>query len=201
MLRTLLATALLAFAPMVAQAAPEIGKQAPDFTGTDAAGEKVRLRDLKGNIVVLEWNNPGCPFVKKHYGSGNMQELQAYAAKQGVTWLTINSSAEGKQGNLTPVEATEFVAEQKAKVNNYILDYDGSIGKLYGAKTTPHMFVIDKNGALAYSGAIDDKTSPDPETVKSAHNYVKAAIDSLVAGKKVDVATTQPYGCFVKYAD
>jgi len=188
------------FCPLPLSAA-ETGKPAPAFDVKDIAGNAQSLSAYKGKIVVLEWNNPGCPFVKKHYGSGNMQALQKYATGHGVIWLTINSGAPGKQGHMDAPEAKAKIAEVGAHQTAYILDPDGALGLLYGAKTTPHMFVIDAQGKLAYAGAIDDTPTPDPEDVKTAHNYVKAAIDALLAGKRVAVAQTKPYGCSVKYKD
>ncbi len=191
----------LALLAVSAQAAPGIGKPAPDFTGTDAAGFVVTLSDFQGKIVVLEWSNPGCPFVHKHYDSGNMQALQSYATSKGLVWLTINSSAPGKQGHMDAALAKDYIAKNKVAATHYILDPEGKIGRLYEAKTTPHMFVIDANGTLAYMGAIDDKPTPDPASVEGAKNYVRAAIDDLLAGKPVATASTQSYGCSVKYGD
>lgn len=180
--------------------APVVGQPAPDFTGTDATGKTVKLSDLKGKIVVLEWHNPECPFVVKHYDSQNMQKLQSAAAqKPDLVWLSINSGAAGLQGHLTGAQASEYLTAQQAKPAHYILDAKGEIGQLYQAKTTPHMFVIDKEGVLAYAGAIDDKPTPRQTDIEGAKNYVTAAIEALEAGKKVEVATTQPYGCGVKY--
>lgn len=200
MFRSLFAAALILFST-TALAAPEIGKPAPDFTATDQNGKTVKLSDFKGRVTVLEWNNPECPFVKKHYDSGNMQKLQAYAHDNKVVWLAVNSSAEGKQGNMTMAQAKEHLAQSKSTVDHYLLDPEGKIGMLYEAKTTPHMFVIDKNGNLAYMGAIDDKPSTDAKDIDGATNYVRAALDSLMAGKPVAVADTKAYGCNVKYKD
>lgn len=198
-----LLTALVALAalslPAAAKAAPEVGKPAPDFSATDIAGAPVKLSDLKGKTVVLEWTNHECPFVVKHYGTGNMQETQKKAAEHGATWISIVSSAEGKQGNVTPEQAAEIVKKENAAPTHKILDASGEIGKLYDAKTTPHMFVVDKDGTLVYAGAIDDNDSAKPETVKGAKNYVLAALDDLKAGKPVMTAQTEPYGCSVKY--
>ncbi len=199
-LHVLLSTLFLLM-PMAANAAPELGKPAPDFTATAVDGATVKPSDFAGKVVVVEWNNPGCPFVKKHYDTGSMQKLQSYATKKGVVWLTVNSGAPDRQGNMTTEQAKEFITAQKLASTHYILDPEGSIGKLYGAKSTPHMFVIDKKGNIAYMGAIDDKPTTDPESLKGAKNYVKAAVDSLLAGKSVETASTQAYGCSVKYAD
>jgi hypothetical protein len=148
---------------------------------------------------VLEWTNPGCPFVKKHYGSGNMQALQKDALSQGIVWLSINSGAPGKEGNLTAEQAKADIAQSKARETAYILDPQGTLGHLYNAKATPHMFVIDTQGKLVYQGAIDNKPTPDPEDIKGADNYVKDAINALLAGKRVAMGQTRAYGCSVKY--
>jgi len=191
----------LALLPLstAAMAAPEIGKPAPEFMANDTNGKHVMLSELKGKTVVLEWTNHECPFVVKHYGSGNMQALQAEATKDGVVWVSIVSSAKGKEGNVNAEEANKLIADQKALPTHKILDESGEIGKLYDAKTTPHMFVIDKNGVLVYQGAIDDKSGFDQEEVKTAKNYVRAALADLKAGKPVEVSSTKSYGCGVKY--
>lgn len=184
-----------------AKAEPTIGSAAPDFTLPAADGSVVNLKDYAGKLVVLEWHNKGCPFVHKHYDSGNMQALQKEFTAKDVVWLTINSSAEGKQGYETAADALETFKKDGAASTHLLLDADGKVGRLYGAKSTPHMFVIDKDGKLAYAGAIDDKPSTDAEDVKTAHNYVRAALESLMAGKPVETAATKSYGCGVKYAD
>jgi peroxiredoxin len=191
----------LALLPLstAAMAAPEIGKPAPEFMANDTNGKHVMLSELKGKTVVLEWTNHECPFVVKHYGSGNMQALQAEATKDGVVWVSIVSSAKDKEGNVTAEAANKLIADQKAVPSHKILDESGEIGKLYAAKTTPHMFVIDKNGVLVYQGAIDDKSGFDQEEVKTAKNYVRAALADLKAEKPVEVSSTKPYGCGVKY--
>ena len=176
-----------------------VGQPAPDFTGTDSNGKTHKLSDFKGKTVVLEWTNPECPFVVKHYGSGNMQKLQADATKDGVVWLSISSSADGKEGYMTGEQANAYMTEQKSTPTARILDPSGDIGKLYGAKTTPHMFIVDANGTLVYAGAIDDNDSFSPDTVAGAKNYVAAALADIKAGKPVQTASTKPYGCGVKY--
>lgn len=200
-MKKLLLLATLALIPfsVTAHAAPEIGKPAPEFMANDTNGNHVMLSALKGKTVVLEWTNHECPFVKKHYNGGNMQALQKEATADGVVWVSIVSSAKGKEGNTTAEEANKIMVEQKAVPTHKILDESGAIGTLYGAKTTPHMFVIDKNGILAYAGAIDDKSSADPEDIKTAKNYVRAALADLKAGKPVETPATNPYGCGVKY--
>jgi peroxiredoxin len=183
-----------------ALAAPPIGSQAPDFQLPDANGKAVTLGQFKGKVVVLEWNNPGCPYVKKHYGSGNMQKTQAAARKDGVVWLSINSGGPGNQGHMNGAEAKSFVSAQKAQPTAYLLDPQGTVGKRYGAVTTPHMYVIDKAGKLAYVGGIDDRPTADQEDIAGARNHVLAALAEMKAGKTVSVATSRPYGCSVKYA-
>ena len=184
-----------------ALAAPPIGSQAPAFSLPDANGKMVSLDQFKGKVVVLEWNNPGCPYVKKHYESGNMQKTQAAARKDGVVWLSINSGAAGQQGHMNGAQAKAFVAGQKAQPSAYLLDAQGVAGKRYGAVTTPHMYVIDKAGKLVYAGGIDDKATANKSDIAGARNHVLAALGELKAGKAVSVATSRPYGCSVKYAD
>jgi hypothetical protein len=179
--------------------AAEIGKPAPEFKLKNVKGEEVALASFKGKVVVLEWNNFECPFVKKHYGSGNMQKLQETYTGKGVVWLTINSSAAGKQGHLEAATAAEKVAQQGVKSTAYLLDGDGTAGKAYGAKVTPHMFVIGKDGVLVYDGAIDSIKSPKPEDIDKAENHVVKAVDAALEGKPVETAKTEPYGCGVKY--
>lgn len=200
-MKTLLSSLLIAAtiaAPAIAQ--PQVGKPAPEFTATDSNGKSHKLSDFKGKTVVLEWTNPDCPFVQKHYTSGNMQALQSDATKDGIVWLSINSGAPGKQGHMDGAGANRSVAATKARQTAYLLDANGQVGKLYSARTTPHMFVIDPKGTLAYMGGIDSNSSADPATIKTSTNYVKAALADLKAGKPVKTATSQPYGCSVKYA-
>ncbi|MGA7391941.1 MAG: thioredoxin family protein [Terrimicrobiaceae bacterium] len=180
-------------------AAPEVGKPAPNFSLKDLLGKEHDLSDLKGKYVVLEWVNFGCPFVKKHYGSENMQKLQEEFVDKGVVWLSICSSAPGKQGNETPEAAKKGLAKFGSHASAYLVDEDGKVGKLYNARTTPQMFVLNPEGVLIYAGAIDDKPTPKPETVAVAKNYVKAAFNEATSGKPVAVPSTKPYGCSVKY--
>lgn len=196
----LAASAVVLFASAPAFAAPEAGKPAPDFSATDVNGQHFKLSDHKGKVVVLEWTNAECPFVQKHYETKNMQNAQKTALEKGVEWVTINSSAEGKQGHVTADEAKKIATDEGATNTAEILDASGEIGHLYGAQTTPHMFVIDKDGNVAYMGAIDDNSSPKHDTVAGAKNYVLAAIDELNAGTPVSTPVTQPYGCAVKYS-
>lgn len=179
---------------------PAVGTAAATFTATDMNGKTVDLAKYRGKVVVLEWNNPGCPFVKKHYDSGNMQKTQAAATAQGAVWLTINSGAPGQQGSMDGPAAQKFVAGANAKPSNYVLDPTGKVGKAYGARTTPHMYIIDASGRLVYRGGIDDKPTPNKADIAGARNHVLAAFAEIKAGKPVSVADTRPYGCSVKYA-
>ena len=181
--------------------AASIDKAAPDFALTGIDGKTYKLSDFKGKYVVLEWNNLDCPFVKKHYGSGNMQALQKKYTDQGVVWLTICSSAEGKQGYYEPAALQELAKEKKLSSTAYLRDAEGTVGKEYGAKTTPNMFIVNPEGVLIYAGAIDDKPSPDPNDIPGATNYVAACLDASMAGKAVATKTTVPYGCGVKYSN
>ena len=199
-MKTLLNSLLsLAFFISVASAAPQVGKPAPEFTLTDSDGKAHNLADFKGKIVVLEWLNHGCPFVKKHYDSDNMQSLQKKYTGQGVVWLSIVSSAPGKQGHMSTAETNKTKAEKKASPTAILIDEKGTVGKLYDAKRTPEMFIVGKDGTLIYAGAIDDKPSPDPADVAGAKNYVAQALDEALAGKPVSNPSTTSYGCSVKY--
>lgn len=196
----------LAFMPMAfgwasvpAKAAVEIGETAPAFSAVDINGNEFNLADQVGKTVVLEWTNHGCPFVVKHYSTGNMQAVQKKATDNDVVWVSIVSSADGKQGNVTAEEAQKLVEEKGAHATHRILDPSGEIGKLYGAKTTPHMFVISAEGNTVYAGAIDDNPSPSPKAVEGAQNLVLAALNDLASGVPVQVPSTVPYGCSVKY--
>lgn len=200
MKRTALAFLICLLIPAIALAEAEVGEMAPDFTASDSHGKAHKLSDFKGKTVVLEWNNPDCPYVVKHYETKNMQELQKKYTSKGVVWLTVNSSAPGKQGNLTPERANAYVSEVGAAPTAYLLDASGKVGKLYGAKTTPHMYVIDESGKLAYAGAIDDNSSSRHSTVEGARNYVAEALDLLMSKKEIQVAATRAYGCSVKYS-
>jgi glutathione peroxidase-family protein len=195
----LAAVAVLSVACSTAQAAAVVGQPAPSFTVTDVTGQKRSLADFKGRTVVLEWVNFDCPFVGKHYGSGHMQKLQKAYTGKGVVWLQVNSSAPGKQGNYPPATVIAKNKERGAASTAYLLDPDGQVGQLYGARTTPHMYVVDARGTLVYAGGIDDTPSTDQEDIATAKNFVAAALDETLAGKPVTVATSQPYGCSVKY--
>ncbi|OPZ24725.1 MAG: thiol-disulfide oxidoreductase [Lentisphaerae bacterium ADurb.BinA184] len=197
-----LLTAALMIAPaLLAEGEPaaKVGTLAPAFALPDPAGTAHSLEQYKGKIVVLEWVNYDCPFVKKHYGADAMQSLQRELTGKGIVWLTICSSAPGKQGHYEAAKWPGLVAERKAAPSAVLLDPDGKVGKLYNAKTTPHMFIIGTDGKLAYQGAIDDKPSFNPDTLKDARNYVREAVTALLDGKPLPVAETQAYGCSVKY--
>jgi hypothetical protein len=178
----------------------DIGKPAPDFVGTDSNGQKIHLADLKGKIVVLEWSNHGCPFVHKWYDSGAMQKLQAEAVEKGVVWLTIVSSAPGKEGFVSGAEANKDTQSRHASPTHVVLDVEGTIGHLYDAKTTPDMYVINADGILVYKGGADSIASTDPADIQKAEPYAHEAIMATVAGQPVPHPVTQPYGCTVKYA-
>ena len=198
-LRPLLLASALTLLATPAFAKPVIGQPAPDFSVTDASGKTQSLSAYKGKTVVLEWNNPECPFVRKHYGAGNMQKQQAEAAAQGVVWLTVNSAADGKQGHFDATGATAYVAKVDGKEAGYLLDADGTVGHAYDAKTTPHMYVVDKDGVLRYMGGIDSIASTDVADIPKATQYVRQALGEIASGQKVSVPTSEPYGCSVKY--
>lgn len=191
--------AFLTVFSMPALAATVIGQAAPEFTAVDSNGTSHNLSDFKGKTVVLEWTNDGCPFVQKHYETNNMQKLQKAYTDKGVVWLSIISSAAGEQGNVTGEQANKLTTDRNASPTAVLLDESGEVGKLYDAKTTPHMFVINPEGILVYHGAIDDNKSADHATVEGANNYVVAALDAVEKGEAVKTGETQPYGCFVKY--
>lgn len=193
------ALACLASTSLFAAESPQVGSAAPDFSVTDSKGKTQSVSQYKGKYVVLEWFNPECPFVKKHYGPGNMQKLQKEFTDKGVVWLAVDSSAPGKEGNLTPEQAEKKMTEWKTHATALVLDQDGKAGQAYGAKNTPHMFIIDPEGKIIYAGAIDSKATPNPADISSSTNYVKVALDEAMAGKPVSTASTRPYGCSVKY--
>ena len=176
-----------------------VGQKAPDFTLTDTAGKTLRLSDYKGKHVVLEWNNPGCPFVRKHYDSANMQALQKEAAAKGVVWLAINSTETGHPDYLAAPELSQWMVQQKAAPTATLMDESGSVGKSYGARTTPHMYMVAPDGTLIYAGGIDSIPSARTDDIKTATNYVRLGLNEALAGKPLSQATTRPYGCSVKY--
>jgi len=197
-MKFLIATALAAALPCVALANAVVGQPAPAFTATDVAGKPVNLADYKGRLVVLEWHNPGCPFVQKHYNSGNMQSLQKKYGND-VVWLAVNSTNTAASDYLPPDKLSAVMKDFNAAPAGYLMDASGKVGRTYGAKTTPHMSIIDKDGRLLYNGAIDDKRSTSVADVKVAKNYVAAALEEIKAGKPVSTPVTAPYGCSVKY--
>ncbi len=198
-LRFLAALVLSALFTICVQAV-QVGTPAPDFTATDTHGQVHSLSEYKGKFVVLEWHNRECPFTRKHYESGHMQKLQREWTSRGVIWFTVISSAPGQQGYVTADEENAYVERMKADPTAVLLDPTGKLGHLYGAKTTPHMFVINPEGILIYDGAIDNKPTTDLDDIPGARNYVSEALEEAMAGKSVSVPTTRPYGCSVKYA-
>jgi peroxiredoxin len=196
------AVSAIAVALLVAPAAwaePKDGAPAPDFATADSNGKMEKLSNYRGKTVVLEWSNHLCPYVQKHYESGNMQKLQQEATGKGVVWLTVLSNAEGTQGNVDAAGANKLTADRKAAPSAVLMDAEGTVGKAYGARTTPNMYVIDDKGVLRYMGAIDDKPTSDVADIAGAKNYVSEAIAAVTSGKEVADAVTRPYGCSVKY--
>ncbi len=191
-----LATAALS-AP--AFAAATVGQKAPEFTAKDTSGKTVNLADFKGKTVVLEWVNPGCPYVRKHYSSGNMQSTQKDAADKGVVWLAVNSTDTSHPDYLAPAALQSWMTEQKASATATLMDESGSIGQQYAARTTPHMYIISPQGNLIYAGGIDSIASARAEDVKQATNYIKQSLGETLTGKPISMANTKPYGCSVKY--
>jgi peroxiredoxin len=200
MRRLSFATAGAVLALSLSAWAIRVGDPAPDFTGTDSHGQTHRLSEYRGKYVVLEWTNNGCPYTRKHYESGNMENLQKEWTTKGVIWLTVLSSAPGEQGYMTAAQENSFMTKVHAAPTAAILDPTGAIGHEYEAKTTPDMYVIDPSGKLIYSGAIDDHPTTDVADIKVSKNYVAAALDAAMAGQHVPVTYTRPYGCSVKYA-
>lgn len=196
---SLTAIALYLLTLTFANAAPQINQMAPDFTLQAANGDMVKLSEHRGKYVVLEWTNHLCPFVKKHYDSGNMQALQKQYTDQGVVWLSVISSAEGKQGFVDSDGANQLTSGRGATPSHVLLDASGEVGKMYDAKTTPHMYIITPEGNLAYMGAIDSIKSASPADIPKATNYVQVAMNELMNGKAVSNPKTKPYGCSVKY--
>lgn len=197
-LKTLVTTTLLALATS-AGAALEIGQPAPAFSGVDTAGNRHALTDFAGKVVVLEWTNHDCPYVRKHYSAGNMQAQQRAATAQGAVWLSVISSAPGKQGHVDAAQADSLTRSRDAAPTAVLLDESGEIGKAYNARTTPHMYIIDADGKLAYMGGIDSIASANPADIDRASQYVPAALAQVVAGEPVSTPVTRPYGCSVKY--
>lgn len=197
---TSIAAALLATTRQAwAQQAATVGQAAPAFSAKDVNGKTISLADFKGKTVVLEWVNPGCPYVRKHYSSGNMQGTQQEAAAKNVVWLAVNSTATDHPDYLKPAELAKWMKEQKAPATHTLMDEDGKIGKAYGARTTPHLYIIDGKGTLVYAGGIDSIPSASASDIPKATNYVKVSLSELAAGKSPSNAITRPYGCSVKY--
>ena len=180
-------------------AAVKVGQAAPEFTGMDTQGRQHTLSDYRGKFLVLEWTNHDCPYVRKHYGAGNMQAQQKEASAKGVAWLSIISSAPGKQGHVSPAQADQLTTQRNAAPSAVLLDDGGEIGRLYGAKTTPHMYIIDPEGKLIYMGGIDSIASSSPDDIGKASQYVRVALDEALAGKAIGTPVSRPYGCSVKY--
>ncbi len=197
--RSFLACTAALFAAASVQAAPSVGQPAPDFTLSDTSGKAVKLSGFRGKHVVLEWTNPGCPYVKKHYNSGNMPAVQKEATAKGVVWLSINSTEKSSYDYLEPAKLIAWQKERGAQHTALVIDEDGTTGKAYGARTTPHMYIVDPQGRLIYAGGIDSIPSSNPEDVKKAVNYVRQGLNEALAGKAISQATTRPYGCSIKY--
>ena len=190
----------LALANGTAAAAASVGQPAPAFTAVDTAGKPVSLADFKGRHVVLEWVNPGCPYVVKHYGSANMQVTQKDAVSKGVVWLAVNSTSPDHGDYKAPAAMAQWMQQHKAAATATLIDADGKVGRAYGARTTPHLYIVDPAGVLVYAGGIDDKPTANPADIPGATNHVKLALAQTLAGKPVTQAATRPYGCSVKYA-
>lgn len=176
-----------------------LGEEVPDFTLIDTEGKEHTLSDYEGHRIVLEWSNPDCPFVVKHYGSGNMQELQGRYTEAGVKWFIIASSAPGKQGHYSGEEWNDIILKQESSPTAVLLDPTGKVGRLFNAKTTPHMYILNDERQLLYQGAIDSKNSANPDDISSSTNYVSAALDALLAEEQIEITETKAYGCSVKY--
>jgi peroxiredoxin len=201
--RHLIALSLIAplGASLAVQAAPSVGQEAPAFTVKDAGGKAVKLSDFRGRFVVLEWTNPGCPYVRKHYDSGNMPATQAEATGKGVVWLSINSTARSSYEYMEPAKVAAWQAQRKARPTALLVDEDGAVGRAYGARTTPHMYIVDPQGKLVYAGGIDSIASSNPGDIAKAVNYVRAGLNDALAGRPISNPVTRPYGCSVKYTD
>ena len=184
--------------PNPAFAAATVGQVAPDFSATDTGGKTRKLSDYKGKLVVLEWTNPGCPFVQKHY-SGNMQALQKEFAAKGVVWLSLNSTETGHGDYLAPAKLAGWMGDKQASASAILMDESGKIGQLYGAKTTPHMYIVSPQGRLVYAGAIDSIASAQVDDIKTATNYVRQGLNEALGGKAITLASSRAYGCSVKY--
>lgn len=193
--------ALSLVAPLVAHAAPSVGQPAPAFTASDVSGRTVKLSDYRGKFVVLEWTNPGCPYVRKHYDSGNMPATQADATARGVVWLSINSTARTHYDYMEAAKLVDWQKQRKSAPTAVLLDEDGTVGRAFGARTTPHMYIVDPQGKLVYAGGIDSIASANPADIPKAVNYVRTSLGEALAGKAISDPVTRPYGCTVKYGD
>jgi thioredoxin-related protein len=198
-MKTLLMTVCFTFCLSSGLFALDNGKALPSLDTSDIQGKAIKTGDLKDKIVVFEWTNRDCPFVKKHYSSGNMQKLQTFATGKDIVWITVCSQGEGKNGHVNAEEAGKWLSAQKASPSHFLLDAAGTLAQAFGAKVTPHIFIFDKKGILAYQGAVDDNKDANPQSIPAAKNMVQAALDELLAGKPVSKATCTPYGCGVKY--
>ena len=198
-MKSLLIATLLGALTSLAGATATVGQPAPAFTVKDTSGKPVSLADFKGRTVVLEWVNPGCPYVQKHYSSANMQGTQRDAATKGAVWLSVNSTAQDHGDYKPPAAMAQWMQQQKAAATATLMDSDGKAGRAYGARTTPHLYIVDGSGTLVYAGAIDNKPSANPADVTTATNHVKVALGELQAGKAISLPSTRPYGCSVKY--
>ncbi|MEJ6021005.1 thioredoxin family protein [Ramlibacter sp. PS4R-6] len=187
--------------PFAAAAAPSVGQPAPGFVLKDAAGKAVKLSDFRGKYVVLEWTNPGCPYVRKHYDSGNMGATQAHATAKGVVWLSVNSTAKSSWEYMEPAKVVAWQKGRNSAPTALLVDEDGLVGRAFGARTTPHMYIVDPKGKLVYAGGIDSIASSDRADIAKAVNYVRTGLDEALAGKPISNPVTRPYGCSVKYAD
>ena len=199
-MKMLLVTAALALAANTAFAVATVGQPAPAFTVQDSSGKTVSLANFKGKLVVLEWVNPGCPYVVKHYGSANMQGTQKDATTKGVVWLAVNSTSADHGDYKAPAAMAQWMQGHKAAASATLMDTDGKVGRAYGARTTPHLYIVDPKGLLVYAGGIDNKPSINPADIPGATNHVKVALGEALAGKAISQATTRPYGCSVKYS-
>ena len=199
-MKNFVVSSILCLATGMATAAASVGQPAPDFKALDTRGKVVTLADFKGKHVVLEWVNPGCPYVVKHYGSANMPGTQKEATTQGVVWLAVNSTATDHSDYRAPAALAQWMQSQKAAATATLMDADGKLGRAYGARTTPHLYIIDPKGTLVYAGGIDNKPTANPADVATATNHVKVALGEALAGKPITQASTRPYGCSVKYA-
>jgi hypothetical protein len=199
--RTLIASSLLLAASLatVAHAAPAVGQAAPDFTLTDTSGKAVKLSDYRGKFVVLEWTNPGCPYVRKHYDSGNMPATQRDATGKGVVWLSINSTEKDAFDYMAPAKLAGWVKDRKATPTAMLMDEEGTAGQAYGARTTPHMYIVNPQGQLVYAGGIDSIPSSSQSDIPKAVNYIRQGLNEALTGKPISVASSRPYGCSIKY--